>query len=221
MTKTIIDRVREEYRDVFGQIQKGDEPRLVFLADIIEGQTYIGNKQYKLEEAVAMAEKEDPDSRASLSLRTMNAMREWYLKPNYKNHANIVECISEAGMDLVDNSLGGCLQVLKADRIKALKDAYNKAFDIQDEITRSKAVHAAAEVLIAREIPALVNYAIKHMAEYQKQLREEFDKIAESPNSNDRDIFFAMAPLLASQVAHLKDHAIKKLAENKIYAKAS
>ncbi len=221
MTKTIVERVREAYKDVFGQVNKGDEPRLAFLADIIEGQTCIGNTQYKIEAAVAIAEKEDPESKASLSLRTMQAMREWYLKPNYKNHSSIVECVTDAGMTVIDNSIGGCLQVLKADRIRVLKDAFDKAFDVKDEITRSKAVHAAAEVLIATGIPTLANYAITHTAEYQRKLKEEFDKIVEHPEANDRDIFFAMAPLLASQVTHLKDYAIKRLAENKVYAKAS
>ncbi len=220
MTKTIVERVREAYKDVFGQVNKGDEPRLALLADIIEGQTCIGNKQYKIEEAVAIAEKENPESKASLSLRTMQAMREWYLKPDYKKHSNIVECITDAGMNVIDNSLPGCLQVLKADRIRVLKDAFNKAFDVKDEITRSKAIHAAAEVLIAAGIPTLANYAITHMAEYQSKLKKELDKVVERPEANDRDTFFAMAPLLASQVTHLKDYAIKKIAQNKVYAKA-
>lgn len=220
MTKTILERVREAYRDIIGKVNKADEPRLVFLADIIEGQTYIGNKQYRIEDAVTEAEKEDPNSRASLSLRTMYAMREWYLKPNTQTHDTILECLSEAGMELIDNSLGGCLQVLRAERIRILKDAFNKAFDVKDEITRSKAVHAAAEVLIATRIPTLVNYAIEHMAEYQHQIKGEFDKIASHPKSNDRDIYRAMAPLLASQAPHLMDYA-KLIANKKVYAKAS
>lgn len=179
MTKLIPNTITEAYKEVFHHTNKEEDTvRISLLEQAVEGLAFKPDQNTaKLEEALAEAEKVNPEGMETREYRALTVLRDWYRNPEGASKENIVEKLTEAGMNCILNTLPSCLEVLKAHRIKTLKTAFYKAFNLKDAVRkgekgtyslREQAILATAEVLCSSGIPELREYAVEHMSKYQK-----------------------------------------------------
>lgn len=179
MTKLISRTLTEAYKEVFHHTNKEeDTARIGLLEQAAEGLAFKQDQSVaKLEEALAEAQKINPEGVKTREYRALTVLHDWYRNPEGASKEKIVENLTEAGMNCIIDALSSCLEVLKAHRIKTLKTALYKAFSIKDEVKkgekgtyslREQAILAASEVLCSSGIPELKEYAVEHMSKYQQ-----------------------------------------------------
>lgn len=144
--------LEQAYQQIFEvpELTGDDKLSVNFLEEIARGTVLTGDANITLEQALEVAENDDPEGIPAKKYRTQCRFREWYLEPTRDNMEAAFLTMNNSGLEPLYGQFFNCQAVLKMNRIAELTSEFDRAVRWADRLTEQDG--AKIILITAREL---------------------------------------------------------------------